>query len=65
MRKLWLSPRLYQLLPLVYLLSGLLMFAKFSDEPLGLLSGSMLCAAAVLVWFLRGPGGSETTSRKR
>jgi hypothetical protein len=53
MQKIWLPPRLYQLLPLAYLLSGLLMFAKFGDEPLGLLSGSMLCGAAALVWGLR------------
>jgi hypothetical protein len=65
MRKIWLPPRLYQLLPLVYLLSGLLMLAKFADEPLGLLSGLMLCAAAVLVWVLRVYGGSKTTARKR
>ena len=65
MRKLWLAPRLYQLLPLVYLLSGLLMFAKFADEPLGLLSGSILCAAAVLIWVLRVHEGRKTTARKR
>ncbi len=65
MRKIWLPPRLFQLLPLVYLFSGLLMLAKFGDEPLGLLSGSMLCAAAVLVWVLRVHGGSKTTPRKR
>jgi len=65
MRKIWLPPRLYQRLPLVYLLSGLLMLVKFGDEPLGLLSGSILCAAAVLVWVLRVYGGSETTARKR
>ncbi len=65
MRKIWLPPKLYQLLPLVYLLSGLLMLAKFGDEPLGLLSGSMLCATAVLVWVLRVHRGSKTTARKR
>jgi len=65
MRKIWLPPRLYLLLPLVYLLSGLLMLAKFGDEPLGLLSGSMLCAAAVLVWALRVHGASKTTARKQ
>ena len=64
MRKIWLSPRLYQLLPLVYLLSGLMMLAKFGHEPLGLLSGSMLCAAAVLIWFLRVHGSSNTTGDK-
>lgn len=65
MLKMWLPPRLYQLLPLAYLLSGLLMLAKFGDEPLGLISGSMLCVAAVLVWVLRVHGGGKTTSRKR
>jgi len=64
MRKMWLSPRLYQLLPLAYLLSGLLLLAKFRDEPMGLLSGSMLCAAAVLIWVLRVLGGSNTTAGK-
>jgi hypothetical protein len=65
MQKIWLPPRLYQLLPLVYLLSGLLMLAKFGDEPLGRISGLLLCAAAVLVWVLRVLGGSKATARKR
>ena len=66
MQKIWLPPRLYQLLPLVYLLSGLLMLAKFGDDPLGRISGLLLCAAAVLVWALRViHGGSKATARKR
>ena len=65
MRKIWLPPRLYQLLPLAYLLSGSLMLAKFGDDPLGLLSGSMLCAAAVLVWALRVHRGSKANARKQ
>jgi len=65
MRKVWLPPRLYQLLPIAYLLSGLLMLAKFGDKPLGLLSGSVLCAAAILIWVLRVHGGSKTNARKR
>lgn len=65
MQKLWLSPRLYQLLPLAYLLAGLLMLARFGNEPLGLLSGTMLCAAAVLVWALRAYARSNTTARKQ
>jgi hypothetical protein len=65
MRKIWLPPRLYRFLPLAYLLSGLLMLTKFGDDPLGLLSGSMLCAAAVLVWALRVHRGSKTTARKQ
>jgi hypothetical protein len=53
MLKIWLPPKLYQLLPLIYLLSGLLMLARFGNEPLGLLSGLMLTAASILVWGLR------------
>ena len=41
------------------------MLAKFGDEPLGLLSGSMLCAAAVLVWALRVHRGSKSIARKQ
>ena len=65
MRKMWLPPKLYQLLPLAYLLSGLLMFAKFGDEPLGLLSGAMLCGAAVLVWGLRILASNTPDNRRR
>ena len=65
MRKIWLPPRLYQLLPLAYLFSGTLMLATLGDEPLGLISGLMLCAAAVLVWALRIHRGSKTTARKQ
>jgi len=64
MRKIWLPQRLYQFLPLAYLLSGSLMLAKFGDEPLGFLSGSMLCAAAVLVWALRAHRNGKPTARK-
>jgi hypothetical protein len=53
MLKIWFPSGLYRVLPLAYLLAGLLMLARFGDEPLGLLSGLMLCAAAVLVWVLR------------
>lgn len=65
MRKIWLSPRLYQLLPLAYLFVGLFMLAKFGHEPLGRLSGLMLCAASVLVWVLRVYTRSKITTRKR
>lgn len=64
MRKIWLPPRLYQLLPLAYLLAGSLLLARFGDEPLGFLSGLMLCAAAVLVWALRVYGDGKTTAGK-
>ena len=65
MKKIWLEPRLYQLLPFAYLLGGLLMLAKFSNKPVGLLSGLMLCAAAVLIWALRIHQRSKDTARKR
>ena len=65
MQKIWLPPKLSQLLPLAYLLSGLLMFAKFGDEPLGLLSGSMLCGAAILVWGLRILAGNTPDNGRR
>jgi hypothetical protein len=65
MWKIWLPPKLYQFLPLAYLLSGSLMLARFGDEALGLLSGLMLCAAAVLVWALRVHRRSKTTEGKQ
>ena len=65
MQKIWLSPRLYQLLPAAYLLAGLLMLTKFGDDPLGLVSGSMLCAAAILVWALRIHAAGKATARKQ
>ena len=65
MQKIWLSSKLYQLLPFFYLLSGLLMLNRFANEPLGLISGLMLCAAAVLIWLLRIYGGRLTTTRKQ
>ena len=65
MLKIWLPPRLYQLLPLAYFLAGILMLAKFSDTSLGVLSGSMLCAAAILIWALRIHASQKSTARKR
>ncbi len=53
MQKIWLSPRLYQLLPLAYLFFGLLMLFRYGDDPLGRLSGILLIAAGVLVLALR------------
>ena len=64
MHKIWLSPRLYRLLPAIYLVSGVLMLVNFRSEPLGLISGSMLCGAAVLIWVLRIHSGSKKTERK-
>ena len=61
MLKLWLPKPLYQLLPLAYLLFGLLMLARFGDDPAGLLSGLMLCAASILIWILRRVAGDKTT----
>lgn len=64
MQKLWLPAALYRLLPLGYLVSGLLMLAIFGDEPLGRLSGLLLCAAAALVWALRAHVRRGATTRK-
>lgn len=63
MLRIWLSPRLYQLLPFAYLFFGIFMLARFGDDPLGRLSGVLLCAAGVLVLLLRlvGRGKSPTT----
>ena len=41
------------------------MLARFGDEPLGLLSGLMLCAAAVLVWALRVHRNSKSAAGKQ
>lgn len=65
MKKIWLPQTLYQLLPLLYLLSGLLMLAMFSGDPLGRISGLLLCTAAVLVWVLRVHGRSHKPARRR
>jgi drug/metabolite transporter (DMT)-like permease len=65
MQKIWLSPRLYQLLPVAYILSGFLLLTNFGDDPLGLISGSMLCVAAILIWALRIHAASKATARKQ
>jgi len=64
MQKIWLPSWLYQLLPLVQLLAGLLLLAIFGDDPLGRLGGLLLCAAAALVWALRARGRKKATARK-
>ena len=65
LRKIWLPATLYQILPLAYLVSGSLMLAGFGHEPMGLLSGLLLCAAAVLIWCLRIYAASKGSARKR
>jgi hypothetical protein len=54
---------LYRLLPLIYLFWGLLMLANFGDQLFGFVSGSMLCAAAILVWALRAYAGDSSNGR--
>jgi hypothetical protein len=61
----WLPLWLYQLLPIIYLLAGLLMLANFGSEPLGLVSGSMLCAAGLLILVLRIYWANKTSTRER
>ena len=53
MRTIWLSPTLYRLLPLGYLIAGFLMLATFGGDAMGRLSGLLLIAAGILVWTLR------------
>lgn len=65
MQKIWLPPRFYQLLPVVYLLAGLVMLAVFGDDILGRLSGLLLCAAAVLIWALRAYGRGKGPTNER
>ena len=65
MRKKWLPTWLYQLLPVLYVLSGLLMLATFGSELVGLISGTMLCAAGVLILVLRIYAAGKFTLRKR
>ena len=65
MQKIWLSPKLYRLLPVAYLFSGLLMITKFGEEPLGIISGAMLCAAAILIWALRAHGSRGTITDRQ
>lgn len=65
MLKLWLSPKLYKLLPLGYLVAGLLMFVTSGEGALGRISGLLLCAAGVLVLVLRLIGRTTDSSRRR
>ncbi len=57
----WLPPTLYRLLPLAYLFFGALMLVRFGDDPLGRLSGLLLCAAGTLVLILRLVGRNTET----
>jgi len=59
MNRIWLPPKLYRLLPLGYLFFGALMLINFGDDPLGRLSGILLCAAGILVLALRLVGGGK------
>lgn len=63
MKRIWLSPKLYRLLPLGYLFFGWLMLVNFGDDPLGRLSGILLWAAGVIVLALRlvGRGNERDT----
>ncbi len=53
MQSLWLPGWLYRLLPLIYLVGGILMFYLFGDSVFGRLSAIFLCAASILIWGLR------------
>lgn len=53
MQRIWFPTWLYRFLPLIYVVGGVLMFYLFGDETIGLFSGLLLCAAAILIWCLR------------
>ena len=53
MQRMWFPPWLYKLLPVGYLLGGLLLLVSSGDDPLGRLGGILLCAAGALVLALR------------
>ncbi|MEJ2516331.1 MAG: hypothetical protein P8080_13630 [Gammaproteobacteria bacterium] len=53
MQTIWFPAWLYRLLPAIYVAGGASMFYLFGDEPIGLLSGVLLCSAAVLILALR------------
>ncbi len=53
MQRIWFPVWLYRSLPLLYVVGGTLMFYLFGDQAVGLLSGFLLFAAAILIWGLR------------
>ena len=53
MRQVWFPPWLYKLLPVGYLVAGVLLLVSSGNDPLGLLGGILLCAAGVLVLAMR------------
>lgn len=61
---LWLPEWLYRLLPLTYLVCGVLIFNLFGDETTGQLSAVLLWAAAFLIWRLRLHARREAARRK-
>lgn len=64
MQGLWFPTWLYRLLPLIYVVGGALMLYMFGDETVGLLSGLLLCAAAVLIWGLRLHARRDASQRE-
>lgn len=65
MTKIWLPARLYGLLPLIYLLFGLLMLFVFGNDLWGAVAGALLCAASALILALRFYARGKATVRKR
>lgn len=48
----WLPDKLYEFLPFLYGIAGLVTFYKF-DTAIGYASGSLLMLTACLVWMMR------------
>ena len=60
----WFPAWLHRLLPLIYVIGGALMFYLYGDEAVGLLSGILLYAAALLIWGLRRHARREESRKK-
>ncbi len=53
MPRVWFPPWLYKLLPVGYLVAGVLLLVSSGDDALGRLGGILLCAAGILVLAMR------------
>jgi hypothetical protein len=60
----WFPGWLHRLLPLIYVIGGALMFYLFGDQAIGLISGILLFAAALLIWALRLYASVEASRQK-
>ena len=59
----WLPDRLYESLPALYGLGGLVTFYNF-ENPVGYVSGFMLLLTACIIWLMRRDYRQGRNSRK-